>query len=39
MIEMTLGYPVRSGNSAFKLQLALKLLPLTGTRDHGPQLG
>jgi sugar diacid utilization regulator len=39
MIEMTLGYPVRSGNSAFKLQLALKLLPLTGRRDHGPQLG
>jgi sugar diacid utilization regulator len=29
MIEETLGYAVRSGNSAFKLQLALKLLPLT----------
>jgi hypothetical protein len=45
MIELTLGYPVRSGNSAFKLQLALKLLPLTGAealrtpRDHGPELG
>jgi hypothetical protein len=45
MIEMTLGYPFRSGNSAFKLQLALKLLPLTAAeafrtpRDHGPELG
>jgi sugar diacid utilization regulator len=45
MIEVTLGYPVRSGNSAFKLQLALKLLPLTGAeafrarREHGPELG
>ena len=45
MIEMTLGYPVRSGNSAFKLQLALKLLPLTGAeaprapRDHDAELG
>jgi sugar diacid utilization regulator len=29
-IESVLGYPVRSGNMAFKLQLALKLLPLTG---------
>ena len=44
MIEATLGYPVRSGNSAFKLQLALKLLPLTGAealrapREHGPDL-
>ncbi|HVC77053.1 MAG TPA: helix-turn-helix domain-containing protein [Candidatus Micrarchaeaceae archaeon] len=44
MIEVTLGYPVRSGNSAFKLQLALKLLPLTGSevlrapREHGPEL-
>lgn len=44
MIEMTLGYRVR-GNSAFRLQLALKLLPLTGGealrtgRDHGPELG
>jgi len=28
-IESVLGYPVRSGNTAFKLQLALKLLPLT----------
>jgi hypothetical protein len=45
MIEETLGYQVRSGNSAFKLQLALKLLPLTGAealrapREHGPELG
>jgi DNA-binding PucR family transcriptional regulator len=45
MIETTLGYPVRSGNSAFKLQLALKLLPLTAAepprapREHGPELG
>jgi DNA-binding PucR family transcriptional regulator len=31
MIEETLGYPVRSGSSAFKLQLALKLLPLTAS--------
>ena len=44
MIEVTLGYPVRSGSSAFKLQLALKLLPLTGSellrapREHGPEL-
>lgn len=30
MIELALGYPVRSGNTAFKLQLALKLLPLAG---------
>jgi DNA-binding PucR family transcriptional regulator len=29
-IELALGYPVRSGNTAFKLQLALKLLPLAG---------
>ena len=29
-IELALGYPVRSGSSAFKLQLALKLLPLAG---------
>jgi sugar diacid utilization regulator len=28
-IEAVLGYPVRSGNTAFKLQLALKLLPLS----------
>ena len=27
-IEEILGYPVRSGNAAFRLQLALKLLPL-----------
>jgi sugar diacid utilization regulator len=45
MIEATLGYPVRSGNSAFKLQLALKLLPLTGAealrppRVNGAELG
>jgi DNA-binding PucR family transcriptional regulator len=44
MIEVTLGYRVR-GNSAFTLQLALKLLPLTRAealrtpRDHGPELG
>ena len=30
LIELALGYPVRSGNTAFKLQLALKLLPLAG---------
>jgi sugar diacid utilization regulator len=30
MIELALGYPVRSGGTAFKLQLALKLLPLAG---------
>lgn len=28
-IEELLGYPIRSGDAAFKLQLALKLLPLT----------
>jgi hypothetical protein len=45
VIELTLGYSVRSGNTAFKLQLALKLLPLTGAeavralRDHDPGLG
>jgi DNA-binding PucR family transcriptional regulator len=45
MIEETSGYPVRSGNSAFKLQLELKPLPLTGAealrapREHGPELG
>ena len=44
MIEVTLGYSVR-GNSAFTLQLALKLLPLTGAeafrtrREDGPELG
>jgi len=30
MIELALGYPVRSGNTAFKRQLAIKLLPLAG---------
>jgi sugar diacid utilization regulator len=30
-IERALGYPVRSGDAAFKLQLALKLLPLSAT--------
>jgi PucR family transcriptional regulator, purine catabolism regulatory protein len=29
-IERALGFPVRSGPAAFKLQLALKLLPLAG---------
>lgn len=41
VIELALGYPVRSGNTAFKLQLALKLLPLTSAegateRNHEP---
>jgi PucR C-terminal helix-turn-helix domain/GGDEF-like domain len=27
--ELALGYPVRTGSSSFRLQLALKLLPLT----------
>jgi DNA-binding PucR family transcriptional regulator len=37
MIELALGYPVRSGNTAFRLQLALKLLPLAGM-DKSPEV-